>query len=48
MCNLNLFRSSKIVVRLWQFLSLVNIQVVGAQEKKKKLYIVSENENLVF
>ena len=40
--------SSEIVVELWQFLSTVNIQVVGAHEKKKKLYIVSENEKLVF
>ena len=32
---------SEIVVELWQFLSSVNIQVVGAHEKKKKLYIHS-------
>ena len=32
---------SEIVVKLWQFLSSVNIQLVGAHEKKKKLYIHS-------
>ena len=32
---------SEIVVKLWQFLSSVNIQLVGAYEKKKKLYIHS-------
>ena len=26
-------------MKLWQFLSLVNIQLVAAHEKKKKLYI---------
>ena len=32
------------VIELWQFLSLVNIQVGGAQEKKKKLYNMREGE----
>ena len=32
---------SEIVVELWQFLSSVKIQLVGANEKKKKLYIYS-------
>ena len=40
--------SSEIAVELWQFLSTVIIKVVGAHEKKKKLYIVRENEKLVF
>ena len=30
---------SEIVVESWQFLSSVNIPVVGAHEKKKKLHI---------
>ena len=32
---------SEIVIELWQFLSSVKIQLVGANEKKKKLYIYS-------